>query len=338
MAYYNSGALSPGQSFVLGQYTISITTTPDPGEGTTGINVRCDKGAERERVSAEVEGTVESWSVEANDDTADVYVTYTPPARAALKPGSPSAVSGTEYCAYGSRRFVADDATHPILAGWISNPEWPIVPLLMDYQNDVRNTSYNAISTYIINGVTFYVNFGGGWPHDQYTVSGTFLGSFGNHDDVAEVLANQYFDIDGDSKEILVARFTIDLHDAGGTGPDSDWNDPGDYNEDADPGDPQKTLHLTVTGALSGRHNDPLHDTSYSYIPTPNDAVAGWGNGGNGGHGGGGGAGASTVIVRKFATDKAGHKDIIALAKRHGYGSGGGKGAKGGDGCILIFY
>ena len=140
--------------------------------------------------------------------------------------------------------------------------------------------------------------------------------------------------------------------------PDTGWQDlddgqetlwPGDEGypdpEDPDyPGDdepyypPSKTLYLEVEGALSGRHNDPLNDTSYSYVPADKATVKSYGYGGDGGHGGGGGGGASSVIVYKFATDKADSKEITVKPKRHGYGSGGGKGGKGGDGCILIYY
>ena len=95
---------------------------------------------------------------------------------------------------------------------------------------------------------------------------------------------------------------------------------------------------MTVTGALSGRHNDPIEDPSYSYIPADKDTMKDYGCGGDGGHGGGGGAGASTVIVHKFATNQANSKEVTAIARRHGYGSGGGKGGKGGDGCILVYY
>ena len=140
--------------------------------------------------------------------------------------------------------------------------------------------------------------------------------------------ASQY----GSDETKLVARFSIDLTEAGGSGTGSDWNNPGDG------GDPSYTLELTINGALSGRHNDPLHDPSYSYVPADQDSKKNYGCGGDGGHGGGGGAGASTIIVKNFATDKAGSKIINAYAKRHGYGSGGGKGGRGGDGCILIYY
>jgi hypothetical protein len=105
-----------------------------------------------------------------------------------------------------------------------------------------------------------------------------------------------------------------------------------------EPDEITRTLYITVTGALSGRHNDPGKDPSYSYLPADKDTVKDYGCGGDGGHGGGGGAGASNVVVYKFATDKADSKEITAITKRPGFGSGGGKGGKGGDGCILIYY
>lgn len=129
--------------------------------------------------------------------------------------------------------------------------------------------------------------------------------------------------------DTLIARFPIDLGKAGGGG----WIDPGDWNPD-----PYKILHVTINGALSGRHNDPLNDTSFSYVPADKETVKARGCGGDGGNGGGGGAGASTIIVNHFATDKANYKEINANAKRHGYGSGGGKGGTGGDGCIIVYY
>ncbi len=140
------------------------------------------------------------------------------------------------------------------------------------------------------------------------------------------------------TKDMLVGRFAIELEDAGGVGPGSDWDDPGDYDDDWEEGDPTHTLYVTVTGALSGRHNDPIVDPSYSYIPADKATVKDYGCGGDGGHGGGGGAGASTVVVHKFATNQANSKEVTAIARRHGYGSGGGKGGKGGDGCILVYY
>ena len=105
-----------------------------------------------------------------------------------------------------------------------------------------------------------------------------------------------------------------------------------------EPDEITRTLYITVTGALSGRHNDPGKDPSYSYLPAEKNTIADYGCGGDGGHGGGGGAGASNVVVYKFATDKADSKEITAITKRPGFGSGGGKGGKGGDGCILVYY
>jgi len=138
-----------------------------------------------------------------------------------------------------------------------------------------------------------------------------------------------------EAKTKLVARFAVDIEDPDDEiDPDDtgdDWDDP----EDPDP--PTHTLYLEVTGALSGRHNDPIQDRTFSYLPPQNDMEVGYGCGGYGGHGGGGGAGASTIVVYKFGTTKADSKQITTKAQRHGYGSGGGKGGRGGKGCILIY-
>ena len=136
------------------------------------------------------------------------------------------------------------------------------------------------------------------------------------------------------TKEVMVGRFAIDLGDAGGyPGGDSDWIEQGDWNED-----PNTVLQVEVTGALSGRHNDPIYDPSYSYVPADKETIKQYGSGGDGGHGGGGGAGASTVVIHRLATNKANSHEAAAIARRHGYGSGGGKGGKGGDGIILVYY
>lgn len=132
--------------------------------------------------------------------------------------------------------------------------------------------------------------------------------------------------------EKLLARFAIEMQNA------VDPTQPDQWDQQPDTGDPQYRLDLTVWGALSGRHNDPLRDPSYSYVPADQDSVKGYGGGGDGGHGGGGGGGASTVIVYDFGTDKAGSKEINAYARRHGYGSSGGRGGRGGDGCIIVYY
>jgi hypothetical protein len=139
-------------------------------------------------------------------------------------------------------------------------------------------------------------------------------------------------------QKVLAARFGINQFDAGGIGDDSFWDNPTDWETGWQEGDPTHTLNLTVNCALSGRHNDPLNNISFSYTPADQKPQQRYGSGGDGGHGGGGGAGASTAIVYNFATNKAMGKNIVVKPKRHGYGSGGGKGGKGGDGIILIYY
>lgn len=360
MAYYNSGPLDPNyDGFTLGVYEISIRVTPDPGESTTGINVRCynSKTGEIARVSAEVEGTVESWCVEANEDTADVYVTYKIDAldTSPIQQPVSCAASGTlttpiqtqtyDFSA-GSGKYTTY-AISKLRVGhlWASSESGAVGRITFTGET-YPTTTQPLTSMYKHGGKTVYYGWipsGAGLAGGEWTSispvcnNGQFVSV-----NASSAAATAWTMIYGESVvgtyEFLVARFAIDLHDAGGTGPDSEWEDPGDEDEDGKPGDPPKVLNLYVWGALSGRHNDPLHDTSYSYLPTTNDAEANWGNGGNGGHGGGGGAGASTIVIGDFVTDKADSKFIFALTARHGYGSGGGAGAKGGDGCILIFY
>ena len=108
--------------------------------------------------------------------------------------------------------------------------------------------------------------------------------------------------------------------------------------QDPGGGDTQTTLVFKAFSGLSGRHCDPMQDTSFLHHPSARSEQPDYGSGGYGGHGGGGGAGASTVVIYKFNSGKADSVEQIAIAKRHGYGSGGGAGGRGGDGCILIFW
>ena len=355
MAYTNSGELSPGASYQLGEYTISLTATPDPGESTTGINVRCDKGEERARVATEVTGTVESWHVEANDTTADVYVTYKPPealptvnyaitSACSDTYAHPSGVDVTDNFDAGVAVCMATYITNSSGTGWttIFAAEFPFT--VRRQSTDRTSGTYTAVSATWGEKTYYYTSHG--WnidPTKPYSITCTVpINNYYAGFDIAKIAAGMLYGSSGGGEQTeLVARFAIDLHDAGGTGPGSPWNDSGDYDESHDPDDPTEprtTLNLTINGALSGRHNDPLNDTSYSYVPADRAAQTVYGSGGDGGNGGGGGAGASTIIVRKFGTDKADSKNLVCKPKRHGYGSGGGAGAKGGDGCILIFW
>lgn len=197
--------------------------------------------------------------------------------------------------------------------------------------------------SYTYDGKTVYYTSYGVSQQYSYGIQMTpppaqYYGSNVGYDKIAWTMVYGTPETEEVVEEIIVGRFKIDLKEAGGVGPGSDWVDPGDYDEDWEEGDPTHTLYVAVTGALSGRHNDPIEDPSYSYIPADKDTVKDYGCGGDGGHGGGGGAGASTVVIHKFATNQANSKEVTAIARRHGYGSGGGKGGKGGDGCILVYY
>lgn len=347
MAYKDSGELSVGQSYQLGAYNISLTATTDPGEVTTGINVRCDIGGKRARASAEVIGTVTGWHVEANDTTADVYVSVKPPEGPDIPapfykpvPSSPGQAVGY-YRADSNRVLVGLGSNAMGTATWTNDLSDGTFNLLLAQSDNpnpfadflVADRHYGYVqggSSYTYKGKTVYyatslnANYSGIAPPVGYDVNRPF---WGDNNSAAGPIAWQmlYGDKSGEIPESLIARFAIDLHDAGGTGPGSDWDDPGDYNPD-----PSTILRLNVTGASAGMHGTDA--------PTAPAQQQNYGSGGNGGGGGGGGAGASTVIVNKFSTERANSKEIAATARGPGVGSKGSAGGKGGDGCILIFW
>ena len=219
---------------------------------------------------------------------------------------------------------------HVLNKGFGTNQQYNYKGKTVYYNNNVANssiTSYFGKGDYSLPMPIVDIGtdgFMGYWTDAWTMVYGTSVG-------------DEY-----ETEEILIGRFAVDIKDAGGVGPGGGtgggWTDPEDYDEDWEEGDPTHTLYVNVTGSLSGRHNDPIEDPSYSYIPADKNTVKDYGCGGDGGHGGGGGAGASTVVVHKFSTNQANSKEVTAIARRHGYGSGGGKGGKGGDGCILVYY
>ena len=289
------------------------------------------------------------WYVEANETEATVYAKITSqdqdvPTGGIEKP-IPTASSGyvIVYTPGGETEYIYTAPCLTIVLEKGSLSERYNVSTIIGASAEpgavmTRNSTDSVAldSQFTANGKTVYYNTmgnGGGLYHE---VSPQATGSNPYVPGVAWNMV--YSGGEGEEKEVLVGRFAIDLEDAGGVGPGSDWVDPGDYDPDWEEGDPTHTLYVTVTGSLSGRHNDPIEDPSYSYIPSDKDTVKDYGCGGDGGHGGGGGAGASTVVIHKFATNQANSKEVTALARRHGYGSGGGKGGKGGDGCILVYY
>ena len=359
----------------LGEYEFYVMSSADPVANKTYIHAQCKKGDAIAVQSAEVAGVAEliSFHVDANDTTADVYASVrvpihpeegeytsdldTSPLSQPIEGGTSlyvkSVVSGSGSRAY----YYEHEHTGGIFtAGKTEDGYWYIVAGQQDF------TAYeHVVGRYARNDEVFedriatvsvyqhYIHAGKTVSFLRHELTGSTVqemsidvwdsGNFGNVGEIAWTMVyGTAVDPEYEEQEILVGRFAIDLEDAGGTGEDSDWEDPGDEDPGDDPDDPTYTLHLDVTGALSGRHNDPLNDTSYSYIPADKATVKDYGCGGDGGHGGGGGGGASTVVVHKFATSRASSKEIIAKARRHGYGSGGGKGGKGGDGCILIYY
>ena len=377
MAYKNSELLSLNEKYKLGKYEFSLETRSIPQTQLMDVIAKATgpagkMGAKTIQIPQSTE--IEGWYVDANSTTADVYLK----GKEAVEPGYSSDLdtspveqpipTGDEITVTGSRS--GREQTRLLQGRGMRNFPWYLVDQISDGYRvtigfvEASTEPFTGSTTFTHNGKMVYYNRIGLTSYwDEFEVTGgEELSSSPTavRKEIAWTL--MYGDESGTGGDILVGRFAIDIRVAGGTagngGEENGWEDPDDGQptlwpgdegypdpEDPDyPGDdepyypPSKTLYLEIDGALSGRHNDPLHDTSYSYIPADKATVKPYGYGGDGGHGGGGGGGASTVIVYKFATDKADSKEITVKPKRHGYGSGGGKGGKGGDGCILIYY
>ena len=362
MAYKDSGEIATNSNYALGDYSFRIERSSVPGSTNDKIEAICtDKDGKNARKSIQIRSSTQlnGWYVEANDDTATVYITVEedetdPPENVQFR-GTNLTYKETEiYFHYYSE--LTDIKT---LRNALVIQTWTID----EFQLELTHGIAGFTVVWYKNGEEVFRSSNYGFTEGEYGVGwATFnLSSlyppekpvyayFGPVNDPGYVrllcmnsqAGTVKLETSKISKTILVARFEIDLEDAGGVGPGDGtgggWTDPGDYDEDWEEGDPTHTLYVTVTGALSGRHNDPIVDPSYSYIPADKDTVKDYGCGGDGGHGGGGGAGASTVVIHKFATNQANSKEVTAIARRHGYGSGGGKGGKGGDGCILVYY
>lgn len=338
MATKSSGKLALSASYTLGDYVFSLRIEPVSGSYSTKYTARCTHGGKTASKSIIIDRNAKSWKVEANEDTATVYVELesfsgTLPHPIATANGSagsvtPSGIVNTESFpgAQGFITILGSTGTHH----WISSGPFTLIRSnnqgwYVENQGSLRTVRGKPVYVYTENLV--------GNPSTWQDLGSPSYSGVATNDDYYIVLYGK-----PDAKDEIVGRFKIELKDAGGTGPGSDWDDPGDYDDDRDPEDPTTTLYLTVVGALSGRHNNPLQSPEFSYLPFEKETVKEYGCGGDGGNGGGGGAGASNVVVFKFATNEADHKDITTIAKRHGYGSGGGKGGKGGAGCILIYY
>ena len=356
--------LELGETYTLGEYTFTVTATTIPQTGLIDVIARATGpqgkiGAKTKQISAGSE--IKGWYVEANDTTADVYVAThievpsVPHASTAVIKGSGSEDEERNYSIDVSGEITTYvDGNYREVLGASSESGGTLTGRTTD---SVRTTPLN--SSYTLNDKTVYYGIDSNTHTHPVVVAVPRAESIEPNNLVAWGMVYGAY-TSNDSK--LIGRFAITAQEAGATagtgGEENGWEDVDDGQEPIYPGEPgypdpedpdypgddmpyfppSKTLTVTINGALSGRHNDPLNDTSYSYIPADQIAQTQYGSGGIGGNGGGGGAGASTIIVRKFATRKADSKTFVLKPKRHGYGSGGGKGGKGGDGCILVYY
>lgn len=357
MAYDDGEDLQPNSTYSLGGYTfeLKVQKVHEPGEpDVVSVFAICrSPDGTRETVPMDFQdGTkVNSWSIEANETEASVYVKADVPEPGTPRYTTPADDSSLTYKYTGKTFTFQEIAVGTQLYGTLYNPYldvWRTYTLksasakvfAYRYVTDDGRYSHVLLSS----SEPFTIHYRGpdrsgpGSPITERDEIVTAFDAPSLPDKNAEITTGEpvnsayaYPDMvkfgNGDyivteSDEILVARFAIDLREADG-GPDGDWDEPGDT------GDPSYTLNVYVTGASSG---------SNSGVPLEPGQTGGYGNGGTGGNGGGGGAGASTVIIYDFATDKAGTVNQEATAQGPGSGGPGGKGGKGGDGCILIFY
>lgn len=341
MASNSSGKLNPSQTYTLGNYTFRLIINYDSSENITSVMCHASDGTNNKQTGKDYPGriNVESWKVDAEDRTATVYITthYEPIDISPVEKTVPKDVEGyvehldstkDEYIFTTGNGFVTvikynDEKTCGILASSAQGTYYKF----RNGEPEEINRSY----TYAEKTV-YYVASPWGWhyaSHIKKVYPDCKPNGLQDHQStkIAQIAWHMIYG-DPVDEDKLICKFEINMQDADA----GNWDIPGDT------GEPSKTLHISVTGALSGRHNDPLHDTSYHYTPSDREQADIYGSGGVGGSGGAGGAGASTVIIYNCATDKAGYTEEIAIAKRHGYGSGAGKGGKGGDGCILVYY
>ena len=359
MAYNDSGEIAWGSGYNLGEYSFSLERTSVPGSTSDQITAVCRQGDKSARKSIQIPSSsqIEGWYVEANETEASVYAVI----KGKKVPiGDFNYTSGSSFSQ--SHQYPYDERTAYVtsilsatsdiyVAGFLDGNSEQFVfasksPFVVNEDSITRigtqtfNNNYTYTGTQSsYDGQSFYYAVKADFISGSYNYSTSFPNNPKPANYSAQLAAAKMVLGDESKNESkLVGRFAIDIGDAGGYPGGGDWDEPGDYDPEWDPEDPTTTLYVDVTGALSGRHNDPLNDTSYSYLPSDKDTVKQYGSGGDGGHGGGGGAGASTVLVHRIATNKANSHEVIALARRHGYGSGGGKGGRGGDGIILIYY
>lgn len=345
-AHKDSDHIAPGDSYQLGEYTFTIQNVVSEGERVIQAHCSGPGGNAAHGISVNASYQLSSWYVVANETTADVYAVLD---KYSLLPDIAYAGGGscTDTYTHVNGQQITDtfssDAEACCYITNAANNSWLAVfashsPFTVNRSSTDRTSGNYTASQSVYQGeIYYYTSHGISMKPGSLSASAP-INSNSNGLSTSIIAAAMLFTSSNSSITKLVGRFEINLEDAGGVGPDSDWEDPGDYEEGREPEEPTHTLHVNVNGALSGRHNDPLNDTSYSYVPADKATKKPYGCGGDGGHGGGGGAGASSVVIYKFATNRADSKELLATAKRHGYGSGGGKGGKGGDGIVLIYY
>ena len=351
MAYNNSGLLSMGSTYNLGQYSIRCFDTTEAGVRYVLAHISGPEGNAQTGIIIP-KGTPDHWRLEANESEVTVYAQSEGQHGIINAQRVVSDILFSERTPYRDPYYRSDTilgkhnnydctlCTHAPSVQWMTRYNGYVYTILESGDNhfelaDLRNGEWSMSGGSSARATNMFTS--AVW-HEYFTLL---------PESTIDPEGHTLDDVTSPPWERIVARFPIILKNAGGGPQGSDpswgsdvdiWDEPGDVDYDWEPEEPTKTLYLIGKGATSGRHNDPIVDPSYSYVPKSKDTVKSEGNGGDGGNGGGDGAGASTLVTRPFGTGQADNKDITLHARRHGYGSTGGKGGKAGDGCILIYY
>ncbi len=346
MAYNEGDLVGINDSYQLGNYVFTAQTIVGEGERVFQVHVEHDGTVWVRGISLPEDAQIVGWYVDSNEDIASVYVVLQGETIPVVPCGPSGGILGSGPDDFTRIYMFAEGSGN--LTFQVSGNSYVVLAASEAAGAEIR-TSPAGVSFSLTSSYT---------AHDKTVYYGTFSRTHEYPIAMADPLAESIVPVNktawgmiygagsGEDEDKLVAQFRITLKEAGGgpagwedpdTGDSGTWTEPGDIGYDDEP-DETKTLYLTVRGALSGRHNDPVVNPSYHYLPSPKETEADYGCGGDGGNGGGGGSGASTVAIRKFATGRADAKEIVALARRHGYGSGGGEGAQGGYGMHIVYY
>ena len=233
MATKSSGELPFGSSYSLGEYSFRLERRPVSGSTNDQIDAICTQGGKNARKSIQIPSSakIESWSVEANDTTADVYVTikdsggiddwtasYTIDA-AGTGLGSNGISTSYNYVKANNGKAIAV---------WNQRSGNNGLPYLYSKSSSAAAITPGAMRSQTSSaGEVWYFGTGLGEQGPGSNSAGLPVVSYPVDPPIDTILAMAGYQKDEEIDTLLVGRFKIDLGDAGGEGPGSDWDDYG---------------------------------------------------------------------------------------------------------------